>query len=68
VKKGADVDKEEAERVAAAIGREAWLKVLRVELNPVTNEYEVRCRDLGMHLLIFVRSPREWIMLKRDYQ
>ena len=65
--KEAKVDKAEAEGVAAAIRRETWIVALAVELNPVTNTYEVKCRDLERRIFIFVKSSRDWDMLKQRH-
>ena len=65
--KEAKVDKAEAEGVAAAIRRETWIVALAVELNPVTNTYEVKCRDLERRIFIFVKSSRDWDILKQRH-
>ena len=66
------MDKQEAERVAKAIHKMpvAWIAVRGVELNPVTQMYEVRCtykqrstwRDAAW-TEIHITTPRQWIDL-----
>jgi len=66
------MDKQEAERVAKAIHKMtvSWIAVRGVELNPLTQTYEVRCTYKQRYMRrdaawteVRISTPRQWIEL-----
>jgi hypothetical protein len=66
------MDKAEAERIAKAIRRvpAEWIEAHAIELNPITNTYEIICvykqRYMRPHQAwteVRITSPRQWIAL-----
>jgi hypothetical protein len=69
------MDKYEAERLAAAIQASApnWIQVRAIELNRLTQHYEVRCvYKLGAPFAtnrwdpVQIKSPTQWTELLRE--
>lgn len=66
------MDKAEAERIAKAIHRvpAEWIEAHVIELNPLTNTYEIICtykqrykRPHQRRTEVRITSPRQWIAL-----
>ncbi len=62
------MDKKRAERLAGAIEHETWIKVIAIEQNKTTQDFEVKIQlrsdDLPPSRFIWVYSPRRWATLK----
>jgi hypothetical protein len=66
ISKGASMNEQEAKHLAALIEREsgAWIAVVGIAHNQVSDHYEVKCDDLERGCFLWVQTPRQWVALK----
>jgi hypothetical protein len=60
------MNEQEAKHLAALIELEpgAWIAVVGIAYNEVSDHHEVKCDDLERGCFLWVQTPRQWVTFK----